>query len=437
MSGRRTAKPRPRPVARHGRLRRGGIARAIVGLVAGALAVVLVASVSVAAIAVSQLTGDVTSNTVHLAHIDGATAPPGVDAIQGGVNMLIVGTDTRTGQSGFQDRQDLAGSSGAGNNDVTILVHIAQDHQSALIVSFPRDLMIPVPACPNPKGGTYGSSSIAMLNSTLSRGGLSCPVLTIENLTGIDIPYAASISFDGVASMADAVGGVTVCVGSPIDDPYVGLTLPAGDSTISGGEALAFLRSRHGVGDGSDLGRISNQQVYLSALARKVKSNGVLTNPLKLYALAKAATSSMQLSDSLGHLDTMVAIALALKSIPLQNVAMIQYPVGSSPLYPNRVVPSSVGDNAVKQALQNDQRVVLTGTTGRGATLAPGQTAVPTPAPTATTAPPAGAASGTATPVPTPTADNSIALPSSVQGQSADQQTCSKGNVLHGPVAGG
>jgi LCP family protein required for cell wall assembly len=434
VSERRALSPRPRPVARHGRQHRGGIARAIVGLIASAIAVVLIAGVSVAAIAVGQLNTSVQANTVHLSHLNGAQAPPSVDAIKGGVNMLIVGTDTRTGQAGYQTKAELAGSSGAGNNDVTILVHIAEDHQSALVVSFPRDLMIPIPACPNPNGGNYGASSIAMLNSTLSRGGLACPVLTIEKLTGIEIPYAASISFNGVAEMADAVGGVTVCVARPILDPYVNLDLPAGDNTISGQTALAFLRSRHGVGDGSDLGRISNQQVYLSALARTVKSNGVLTNPLKLYGLARAATSSMQLSDSLSHPDTMVAIALALKSIPLSNIAMIQYPVGSSPLYPNRVVPSDYADNAVKQALQNDQRVTLTGTTGRGATLAPGQTATPDPNATATTP----ATSSTTAPDPNATDPATpVELPSTVQGQSADQQTCSKGNVLHGPVPGG
>ncbi len=422
----RTARA-PQARVRHGRQRIPRAWTRVVAFVAAAIATVLVAGISVAGIAVWQLTTVVTTNTVHLAHLDGSTAPPAVDAIQGGVNVLIVGTDTRSGQSGFQNRADLAGSSGAGNNDVTILVHIAQDHQSALIVSFPRDLMIPVPACPNPKGGTYSASSMVILNSTLSRGGLSCPVLTIEKITGIDIPYAASISFNGVASMADAVGGVTVCVATPIQDPYVGLALPAGENTISGAEALAFLRTRHGVGDGSDLGRISNQQIYLSALARTVKSDSVLTNPLKLYGLARSAASNMQLSESLVHLDTMVAIALAVKSIPLSHIVMIQYPVASSPLDPNRVVPSAAGDNVVKQALQNDQRVVLTGTTGRAATLAPGQTTAPTPAPPATTP-----ATGSATPVPAPTADNSIALPSTVQGQSADQHTCSKGNVVRG-----
>ncbi|MBK0297254.1 LCP family protein, partial [Bacillus sp. S34] len=71
-------------------------------------------------------------------------------------------------------------------------------------------------------------------------------------------------------------------------------------------QALAFLRSRHGVGDGSDLGRISSQQVFLSSLLRTVKSNDTLTSPTTLYKLARAAASNMQLSQSLNDVGTMV-----------------------------------------------------------------------------------------------------------------------------------
>jgi LCP family protein required for cell wall assembly len=429
MSERRSVRPRLRTIARHGRQRRASVAKAVVGLVAAGLAVVLVSGASVAAIAIGQLTGDVQSNTVELSHLNGSTAPPSIDAIKGGVNLLLVGTDTRKDQAGqFQNRADQAASSGAGNNDVTILVHIAQDHRSAMVVSFPRDLVLPIPACPNPKGGTYGAGT-GMLNTTLSKGGLACPVLTIEKLTGITIPYAASISFDGVAAMSDAVGGVTVCVASRIHDPFTGLDLPAGENTIQGWQALAFLRTRHGVGDGSDLGRISNQQVFLSALARTAKSDGVLTNPIKLYALAHAAATNMQLSSELSHVDTMVAIALALKSIPLSDIVMMQYPVGTDPSNANRVVPSLYADKLVNTALQQDQRVTLTGQTGRGAVL--GSSTSPTPAAPAAPSTPAPGASGSPTPAPTDTAGAPVQLPSTVAGQSADQQTCSKGVVVH------
>jgi LCP family protein required for cell wall assembly len=431
-AARRSITERPRPVARHGRLRRARAAGTIFRTIAIALAVVLVSTVAVAGIAVTRLTSSIQSG-VHLQHVNGATAPPGVAAISGGVNLLLVGTDTRTGQGAqFDNKADLAGSSGAGNNDVTILLHIAQDHRSAMVVSFPRDLILNLPPCPAANGGYYPASSNRMLNATLSRGGLACPVLTIEKLTGITIPYAASISFDGVAAMSDAVGGVTVCVANSIKDPYTGTFLSAGDHTLQGGAALAFVRSRHGVGDGSDLGRISSQEVFLSALARKIESDGVLKNPIELYSLATAAANNMQLSDSLGGLDTMVSVALALKSVPLENIVMIQYPSGSSAAFPNRVVPIPNLDAAVNNALVNDLAVQLTGKTGRGAVLstAPPVAATPTPTPTPTASgkPVDGKVKGGITRVPTAAATPLTQLPAAITGQSAAQQTCAKGS---------
>jgi LCP family protein required for cell wall assembly len=385
------------------------------------LAVVLVAAVSITGVAVWNLTSAVKPG-VHLTQLDGSTAaPPQVGAISGAVNLLLVGTDTRTGQgSGFDTPAELAGSSGAGSNDVTILVHIAADHQSAMVVSFPRDTVVPLPACPTASGGFYSASSAAMLNTSLSHGGLDCPVLTIEKMTGVNIPYAAEITFDGVAAMSDAVGGVTVCVASPINDPDTGLKLGVGEHTIAGGEALAFLRTRHGVGDGSDLGRISSQEVFLSALMRKMQTGGELNNPLTLYNLANAAVHNMQLSDTLEHPDTLVSMAAALKGIPLQNIVMLQYPTAADPANPNRVIPSVADDQAVNAALNSDQPVKLTGTTGRGAELAPaGTSTAPTPAPTST---------ATATPGTAASAPPAIVLPSSITGQNAGEQTCAKGN---------
>lgn len=427
-------------VARHGRQRRSHAWLIALRTVAIAVAVVLVSSVSIAAIAVTRLASTVQTSTVHLQHESGATAPPGIDAITGGVNLLLVGTDTRTGQGGqFSNKADQAASSGAGNNDVTILLHIAQDHRSAMIVSFPRDLILNLPPCPAANGGYYPASANRMLNSSLARGGLACPVLTIEKLTGTTIPYAASISFDGVAAMSNAVGGVTVCVANSINDPYVGLVLSAGEHTLQGSQALAFVRSRHGVGDGSDLGRISSQQVFLSALARKIESEGVLKNPLQLYGLATAAAQNMQLSDTLARVDTMVSIALALKSIPLENIVMVQYPTTTSPLYPNRVVPVASTDAAVNNALVKDLAVTLTGNTGRGSIVSTTPTVAPTVAPTATPTPSAtaggsaapGKEKGGITPSAAPATAAPVALtalPSSVTGQTAAEQTCAKGS---------
>jgi LCP family protein required for cell wall assembly len=425
----------PAPV-RHGRLPKRRLFVSALKLLAGVVAVALVSSASVAAYAVWDVARSVKPG-VHLASLPGHTALPqdipNVAAIAGGVNLLLAGTDSRSGLGGIYDsaaEQDA--SAGEGNNDVTMLLHIAQDHKSMMVVSFPRDLMVRIPTCPAPDGnGTVSGSSKAQFNSALSRGGLACVVLTVEKLTGVTIPFGAVINFNGVSAMSTAVGGVTVCLASPVTDEYTNppLDLPAGQSTLVGDQALSFLRSRHGVGDGSDLGRISNQQVFLSALARKIVSGGVLSNPVQLYALAKAAVQNITPSDTLTNPTTLVQIALALRDTGLQNMVFLQYPAVSDPDNPNRVIPDVEAASAVNDALVNDQPVALTGSTGRAAED-PNATATPTPTDSSTptapsTAPSAG--TGTTTPAPTTTSGD-VKLPSSVTGQTAAQQTCTKGN---------
>jgi LCP family protein required for cell wall assembly len=402
-------------IPRHGRLRRSG---PIPGLLiyAGVIIAVLAVSVtSIAGLAVVQTVSEIKPG-IHLSHIRGTNEPvPQVGSISGPVNLLLTGSDTRTNQAGFQDRADLAGSSGAGNNDVTMVLHISADHQNATVVSIPRDLLVNIPACPRANGSVAGPVTNAMFNTTLSRGGLSCTVLETEKLTGLDIQYAAEISFDGVINMSDAVGGVTVCLATNLADKYVGLYLPAGQQTIQGAQALAFLRSRHGVGDGSDLGRISDQQLFMSALVRKLTSAGVLGNPLTLYSLANAAVKSMQFSDTLSSPTTMVAIALALKNISLSNVVFVEWPTKSNPAFPGRVVAEEPADSILSSALDADRPVQLSGKLGR-ATVA-GPTVPATPGSTSTPESTASAAPAT----------NAVALPADVTGQTAAQQTCAKG----------
>ncbi len=407
---------------RHGRLAarsaRGPLAR----LIAAVVAVAVVSAGAVTAYAVGDTLHSL-KPSIHLVSASGKTVtPPTVGAESGAVNILLAGTDTRTDQGGqFSTSDELAGSSGAGNNDVTMVLHLSADHQHATVISIPRDLMAPIPSCPTSNGPSSAVSS-GQFNTTLSIGGLSCVVLAAEQLTGLTIPYAAEISFDGVIAMSNAVGGVTVCLASAVTDPYVGLDLAAGEQTLVGAQALAFVRSRHGVGDGSDLGRISNQQLFLSALLRKATSGGVLSNPLTLYGLAKSATSNIQLSDTLDSPTTLVSIALALKSVPLTDFVFVQYPSMTDPDDVNRVVPEPTGVAALQQALTSDTPIQLTGTTGAATEAAPS-----TPAATPTPAATAPAATPTATATPTPAA-TSVALPSTVTGQTAAEQTCTKGN---------
>jgi hypothetical protein len=188
--------------------------------------------------------------------------------------------------------------------------------------------------------------------------------------------------------------------------------------TLSGYAALQFLRTRHGVGDGSDLGRISNQQVFLSSLMRTIKSADTLSNPIKLYALAKAAVSNMTVSESLNNVNTMVQIALALKDISLDKVVFIQYPTG---YVAGGVEPIPSAATALMAAIKADQPVALSGGTGPGQIGSVVESPAPVPSP---------ATSGTPVPTPPATGAPVTVLPSQVTGQTAAEQTCSKGRTL-------
>ena len=403
-------------IARHGRLKRSNAFANVAKILAAALAVVMVSGVSVAALATLNVAASVKPAVVLDNETDGPI--PSISSIDGGANLLLVGSDSRAGQGdGYGDPEEETSVL----NDVTMLLHIAEDHSSATVVSFPRDTFVPIPECPDPDGGTFSSMSSQKINTTLNYGGLACTVKTVEALTGLSIPYAALVQFNGVAAMSEAVGGVPVCIAEPIVDSYTDLDIPAGLHELKGLEALQFLRTRHGVGDGSDLGRISNQQVFLSSLVRTLKSADTLSDPIKLYSIAKAAVDNMELSTSLKSMDTMVSIAMALKDIPLDKVVFVQYPIN---YVDGGVEPDETAAADLIAAINADV----------SPTLAPGDAdflSVPDPA---ASAPPADPATedpaATDAPVTTDPAPTATALPSNVYGQDASQQTCSSGRPV-------
>jgi LCP family protein required for cell wall assembly len=392
-------------IARHGRLKIFGPWRALFTIVAATLAVVLVAGVAVASVAVGQITNVVAQNQIDIHPGETPAPPPGVGAYPGGFNVLIVGDDTRTGQGGIGAGADDSGAL----NDVTMLIHVSGDHTFATAVSFPRDMIVPHPQCP------IGGTSVGLpVNTALSYGGLPCVVDVIEAFTGVKIQFAGLITFDGVINMSDAVGGVQVCVSGNMNDNEVGLHLTSGYHTLSGLQALEFLRSRHGVGDGSDLGRISSQQVYLSSLVRKLVSQNTLSNPLTVYKIAAAATKSMQLSSSLDSVDTLIALAQALKGIPLDRVQFVQYPgsTGGTGIYTGKVQPNLALGNQLFSLIREDKPFQI-GTQGDNR----GSVQAKTPAPSSTAVD--GSTKGETT-------------INGLVGQSAADQTCSKANAFNG-----
>lgn len=351
--------------------------------------------------------------------LPGDTAPdiPEIGAYSGTVNLLLVGSDTRDGQKGHYGENP-----GSTLNDVNILIHISEDHTKATVISFPRDLFVSRPSCTNPAdtAQTLPAATGVKINSVLEYGGLGCVRDTVAAVTGMTIPFAALITFDGVVEMSNAVGGVQVCVAKAIDDDYTGLRLSKGEHTLKGTTALEFLRTRHGVGDGSDVTRISSQQVFLSSLVRKIKSNATLTDVTKLYGLASAATQSMSLSSGLANVDTLVSIGRAVASIPLAQFVLVQYP---TTLYGDGLVANDTSAKVLIAAVKADKTLKLA-KKQTGATSGSGSV-TSTAGPTASASP-----TSSATSSPTPSSSDTVDLPSTVVGQTVDQQTCSVGNDL-------
>ncbi|PRY66962.1 LytR family transcriptional attenuator [Glaciihabitans tibetensis] len=403
--------------SRHG----GGSATAFIfKLIAAALAVVLVSGASIAVVRVWSLGTAINNNAIDISNPDDST-PPQIGAITGSFNILVVGVDNDEEQS------EAFGERDATLNDVNILLHVSEDHTSATVVSLPRDLITAQPACTDPESGeTSSAQRNVSLNTAFARGGLTCVVSTVADLTDLEIDYAAQMSFNAVVQMTDAVGGVSVCLAEPIEDDYSGLDLPAGTNVISGQTALAFLRTRHGVGDGSDLSRISSQQVYMSALLRQLQSDETLTNFTRLYRLANVAATNVRLSTSLTSIDTMVSMAQSLSTVDLSTMALVQYPgTTGDPDFPGKVMPDEDVAEELFAAIAADEPITLgEDSLGSGSVL---DGSVPTEEPVATETPvaPVATEAPTATDGATPAPEPTSAAIEGLTGQTAAQQTCS------------
>lgn len=418
-----STKPAPRggrrTVARHGALTSPHPLALVMKIVGVIVAVVLVSGASVAAYAAIDLTTTLTEDAVDLEGQD--AVPPDIGAIEGGVNLFIAGTDAcEPAYAGYFGERCTGADAGGELNDVNMLVHISDEPRRVTVISFPRDLMIPIPSCTREDGSTTSAMSKQPINSAYSVGGLGCVVKTVSQLSGLNIPFAAKVTWGGVIEITNAVGGVEVCLASGIRDRYTGIDWPAGNRTIAGYEALQFLRTRYGVGDGSDLSRVSNQQQYMSKLARKLVSEDVLSNPTTLYKLATIGVSNVTPSKTLTNPLTLVQIALAVKSVPFDEIVFVQYPTYSDPADRNKVVPNEAAAAALWAALATNRPLQLSGNAGSngGVVVVPGE---PTPEATPTGTPTPGAT--------TPPAEEAIVLPDAITGSTAAQDTCSNGNL--------
>ncbi|OMH26028.1 hypothetical protein BKD30_05505 [Tersicoccus phoenicis] len=372
---------------------------------AAVLTLLVIAGVVFAGVQVLRLQGNIASRPLNLDAE--SSAPPDQNLDNQPMQILVLGTDTRSGaDSRYGNPTD---TSTAGNSDVMMLMQVSADRKRITVVSFPRDLMVAIPRCKDPQTGKeYPGRAMGQLNSALASGGPGCTVAAINRLTGLNIDHFMMADFNAVTELSRTLGGVDVCVNQPINDPASGLELPAGVSSIEGEAALAFLRTRHGFGNGGDEGRIRAQQSFLASMVRKVKAEGTLTDLPRLYSIAETVTKNLTVDDQLAQVPALINLATQLQNVDPSRVAFVTAPVEPYPTDPNRLQLQTGAADALFAKLRADEDL-----SAPSASATPSATATG-PGPSTGSSTGSGPATPTATPstavTPTPTATDTAQI---------------------------
>lgn len=328
-----------------------------------------------------------------------AAMPDGVrptEVVKGPLNVLVMGSDTRAGANGVG-----IGGSTPGLSDTTMLLHLSADRKFAYGVSLPRDAMVIQPPCKRKDGNGVDPGGLIQFNAAFAIGGPTCTVKTVEHLTNIRIDHFVVVDFVGFRSMVDAIGGVTMCVPSAVNDTVGHIQLPAGTYKMNGQQALDYVRVRHDLGAPTgDIGRMKRQQSFISAMIKKVVSAGTLVNPFRLLSFLNAATNSLTTDPAFANLQKLASLGSSLQSVGLDHIKFITVPWQPYPPDTNRVEWAPTADG-LWSLIRNDKRLTseFTGdAVGPQASSTPSGSATGTPTGKATHK-----ATGSSTPSSTPT----------------------------------
>ncbi|WSJ48165.1 LCP family protein [Streptomyces sp. NBC_01317] len=264
---------------------------------------------------------------IHGADIDGKIGGGRpVNSSPGSQNILVVGSDSRTGANAKYG-SDLTTM----QSDTLMVLHIAANRDWATVVSLPRDSWVTIPACDRGNGSESGLHHFK-INEAFAIGGTSgdvagaaaCTIRTVERNTGLRIDHFMSVDFQGFKGMVNALDGIEVCPETAIHDKKAHLDLEAGCQTVRDEKALGYVRTRYSVGDGSDLGRIGRQQEFMEAVAAKAQKK--LTSPKALYGFLDSATKSLTTDEPLAGIKPLYALASEIKGIPEDRLAFLTVP---------------------------------------------------------------------------------------------------------------
>jgi len=338
------------------------VSRVILSVLAALILLTTVVGAGVGVV-MGQLQGNITS--VDVSEVLGSTPADkpilSVDEQTGNpepINIVLMGSDTRTGKGngGFGSSTLIGGQ----RSDTVIVLHIAADRKSAIAVSIPRDTIVTLPVCK--KDGKKVGGYRGRFNQAIEIGGPGCTIKAVNDLSGLDIHNFMLVDFNGFKTIVDAIGGVPICLATDVNDTKSGLKMSKGKHIVQGEEALAFVRTRHGLGDGSDTSRIRRQQAFMSSLLRKVLSSGTLLNPAALLGVLNAATSSLTADPQLADINNLKDLALSMKDLKPSNVTFTTLPW--TPNADNATVSvNPVADAPIWDAIKNDTSWPPKGTT--------------------------------------------------------------------------
>jgi LCP family protein required for cell wall assembly len=274
--------------------------------------------------------------------------PPGPN---GPINILVMGSDNRDAPGDHIDNLTGIGK----RSDTTILLHLSGDRQHAYGVSIPRDSVVHRAACYDNAGKQISPPADgAMWNDAFNIGGPSCTIEQFEQLTHIPIDHFIVVDFNGFRGMVDAIGGVEVCLPHEVNDPVGHITLPAGTHRFTGEQALNYVRERHDLGNGSDIGRMKRQQAFIASMAHQAISANTLANPIRLYKFLNAATKSLTVDTDLGSLSKLAGLGYDFRHIGLDHIQFLTTPWEVDPSNANRVIWAPAASQLWRD-LNNDQ----------------------------------------------------------------------------------
>lgn len=236
------------------------------------------------------------------------------------LNVLVLGSDGR-------------GSEVGARADTMLIVHLPRDRRNVTVVSIPRDSLVRIPDCRS-RDGRPVAGGTGVIGTAFAIGGMACAGKAVTELTGVRLDHTVEIDYTGFKSMVNALGGVQVTLPQAVKDPFSGLTLSKGRHVVTGDQALAYVRNRHGLGDGSDLSRIQRQQQFMAAMAAQAHLK--TGDPAALLRFLNAVTTYVKPDKGLG-LSQMVSILSSLKDTDTRHVRFVTVPWQPSRTDPARI----------------------------------------------------------------------------------------------------